>query len=163
MAAVATDRPPRVVLDTNVCLDLFVFADPRCASLQAALRARVVEAVTCAACENEWRAVLDYPQLALDKTVQARALAAFGALVHCLPEVAEPAAPRLPRCADPDDQKFVTLAARAGARWLLSRDRALLALHRRCLREAGFAIVTPQAWRAPAAQASVQGLSANPV
>jgi predicted nucleic acid-binding protein len=92
-----------------------------------------------------------------------RAMAAFDATVRCLPEMPESVALRLPRCADPDDQKFLTLAAHAGARWLLSRDRALLALHRRCLRESGFAIVAPQAWRAPCADAPAQGLSANPV
>ena len=156
--------PPRVVLDTNVCLDLFVFGDPRCAPLDAALRAGVIEAVTCPACEDEWQAVLGYPQLALEKAVRARALAAFGAQVRRLPEE-RTAASRLPRCVDPDDQKFLELAARAGARWLLSRDRALLALHRRCLRDGGFAVLTPQAWNSLDADAGapVQGLSAKPV
>ncbi|MGN2251329.1 putative toxin-antitoxin system toxin component, PIN family [Frateuria sp. GZRe14] len=147
--------PPRVVLDTNVCLDLFVFADPRCAGLAAALQGGAIEAVTVAACEDEWRMVLGYPQLALEEAVRAHAIAAFDALVRRLPE-ARMATVRLPRCADPDDQKFLELAACAGARWLLSRDRALLAWNRRCLREHGFAIVTPQAWRAsyPEAPAS---------
>lgn len=163
--------PRRVVLDTNVCLDLFVFADARCARLASALREGLVEAVTCAACEAEWRAVLDYPQLALDAAARARAATAFEASVRCLPEAVPHAAPRLPRCADPDDQKFLVLAARAHAHWLLSRDRALLALHRRCLRDAGFAVVTPQAWPGPHAGAlvpdgaalRVQGVSAKPV
>ena len=164
--------PPRVVLDTNVCLDLFVFADPRCAGLAAALQGGAIEAVTVAACEDEWRMVLGYPQLALEEAVRAHAIAAFDALVRRLPE-ARMATVRLPRCADPDDQKFLELAACAGARWLLSRDRALLAWNRRCLREHGFAIVTPQAWRAPhpdvgasaaqGADAPLQGLSAKPV
>ena len=154
---------PRLVLDTNVCLDLFVFADPHCAPLQAALTAGAVEAVTDPDCAAEWRAVLAYPQLKLDEAIQRRAMAASEATVRCLPVSLAASALRLPRCADPDDQKFVTLAARAGARWLLSRDRAVLALHRRCLREAGFAILTPQAWCAPVAAAPTQGLSANPV
>jgi uncharacterized protein len=161
-AAARAPAPPRVVLDTNVCLDLFVFADPRCAPLDAALRAGAVEAVTWAACEDEWRAVLGYPQLALEAVVRARAIAAFDARVRRLPQV-RTATVRLPRCADPDDQKFLELAACAGARWLISRDRALLALHRRCLRDGGFAVVTPQAWPAPCPDAPVQGLSAKPV
>lgn len=157
--------PPRVVLDTNACLDLFVFADPRCARLDAALRAGTVEAVTCVACEAEWRAVLGYPQLALEAAVRERAIAAFDAHVRRLPEATQEPTVRLPRCDDPDDQKFLALAARAGARWLLSRDQALLTLHRRCLREAGFAILTPQAWPASQSDADVraQGLSAKPV
>ncbi|MCX7514628.1 putative toxin-antitoxin system toxin component, PIN family [Frateuria sp. STR12] len=164
--------PPRVVLDTNVCLDLFVFADPHCARLEQALRAGTVEAVTCTDCEQEWRAVLAYPQLALDEAARVRAMAAFEARVRRLrPTAAGPA--RLPRCADPDDQKFLVLAARAGARWLLSRDSALLELHRRCLRHGGFGVLTPQAWIASAPDACVsagrdagrpvQGLSAKPV
>jgi putative PIN family toxin of toxin-antitoxin system len=154
-----TASAPRVVLDTNVCLDLFVFADPRCAVLRAALREGAVEAVTCAACEEEWHAVLHYPQLALDAAARARAVAAFDAVVSRLPQLPEAAG--LPRCADPDDQKFLALAARAGARWLLSRDRALLALGRRSLRLCGFAIVPPQAWPQPFGHPDVSGYGAS--
>lgn len=161
--------PPRVVLDTNVLLDLFVFDDPRCAQLAQALRAGAIEAVTCAACEAEWRAVLDYPQLALEPERRTRGMAAFDALVRRLPSPSASDLPRLPRCADPDDQKFLALAASAGARWLVSRDRALLVLHRRCLREFGLAIVPPQPWLAPALpqdgrlDGQTQGPSAKPV
>lgn len=137
--------PPRVVLDTNVCLDLFVFDDPRCAALAEALRSGAVEAVSAAACRDEWQAVLDYPQLALEPSVRERAVLAFDAQVRLLPVTAGSPAP-LPRCADRDDQKFLELAAEAGARWLLSRDNALLRLGRRTLRDAGFAILTPEQW-----------------
>lgn len=153
---------PRVVLDTNVCLDLFVFGDPRCAAIDAALRAGTVEAVTSVACEEEWRAVLCYPQLALDPDARRRASDAFDALVRRLPVTQ---ASGVPRCADPDDQKFLALAACAGARWLLSRDRALLALTRRSVRLCGFAIVAPQAWPSPFGHPDVRGYgpSAKPV
>ncbi|MBP1473259.1 putative toxin-antitoxin system toxin component, PIN family [Frateuria sp. MAH-13] len=136
--------PPRVVLDTNVCLDLFVFDDPRCELLAAALASDAVEAVTAADCRDEWLAVLGYPQLALDAAGRERAVLAFDRRVRALPTV--PCDVRLPRCADRDDQKFLTLAAAAGARWLLSRDSALLELGRRTLRDAGFAILTPEQW-----------------
>ena len=53
-----------------------------------------------------------------------------------------------PRCRDPDDQKFLDLAASSGARWLLSRDDHLLSLARRTRRDGLFEIVTPQAWTA---------------
>ncbi|HEV2538335.1 MAG TPA: PIN domain-containing protein [Frateuria sp.] len=154
---------PRVVLDTNVCLDLFVFDDPRCAGIRAALREGAVEAVTCAACEDEWREVLCYPQLALEPGARRRASVAFEALVRRLPVTDLAAA--VPRCADPDDQKFLVLAACVGARWLLSRDRALLALSRRSLRQCGFAVVAPQEWPAPFGRPDAlgYGLSAKPV
>jgi len=37
----------------------------------------------------------------------------------------------LPRCKDPDDQKFLELAARTGANLLVSKDKALLRLARK--------------------------------
>lgn len=137
--------PPRMVLDTNVCLDLFVFDDPRCAGLAEALRRGAVEAVSARPCRDEWQAVLTYPQLALEPSARERAVLAFDAQVRLLPAATGRAAP-LPRCADRDDQKFLVVAAEAGARWLLSRDNALLRLGRRTLRDAGFAILTPEQW-----------------
>jgi len=134
----------RVVLDTNVCLDLFVFDDPRCAELAGALASGAVEAVSVAECRDEWLGVLGYPQLALDLPVRERAVAAFDAQVRVLSPTG--GNPVLPRCADRDDQKFLALAAASGARWLLSRDNALLRLGRRTLRDAGFAILTPEQW-----------------
>jgi len=140
---------PRLVLDTNVCLDLFVFGDASCATLRDALRAGAVQAVTDAACRDEWLRVLGYPQLALDAARRAAAVAAFDASVRLLPTAGRPvvpAMPKLPRCADPDDQRFLELAQASGAQWLLSRDRELLKLARRTRREHGFDILTPQAW-----------------
>lgn len=140
--------PPRVVLDTNVCLDLFLFADPRCARLAEALRAGAIEAVTRADARAEWQAVLAYPQLPADTGARTRAAQTFDTQVRCLPPAPDAAA-KLPRCADPDDQKFLELAWQSGARWLLTRDNALLALARRSLREHGLAILTPQDWPGP--------------
>ncbi|MEW9625771.1 PIN domain-containing protein [Rhodanobacter geophilus] len=190
--------PLRLVLDTNVCLDLFVFGDAQCAALREALRTGAVQAVTDEACRAEWLAVLDYPQLALDAARQAEAAATYDALLHLPPvdrhgplpspqrkpgssdfdasmhespgsslrssdeEAGTASAPRLPRCRDPDDQKFLELARACGAQWLLSRDRELLRLARRTRREHGFDIVTPQAW-AQAQAGSAGAASAKPV
>ena len=38
----------------------------------------------------------------------------------------------MPHCSDPDDQKFIELAAMAHAQGLVSKDRAVLKLRRRC-------------------------------
>ena len=60
--------------------------------------------------------------------------------------VAEHAEPlELARCRDPDDQKFLTLAAAVRADCLVTRDRELLRLARRCA--ARFAILRPSAFR----------------
>ena len=140
---------PRIVLDTNVCLDLFVFDDPRIARLHDAMHTGEVEAMTDTPCREEWRRVLAYPALALTELRQSAALVEFDRLTTCSDEDALPApadARRLPRCRDPDDQKFLELALRSGARWLLTRDDHLLVMGRRTAREGWFAILTPQEW-----------------
>jgi predicted nucleic acid-binding protein len=58
--------PERIVIDTNVCLDLFVFRDPRWTVLHQALKEGRIEAVTRDDCRNEWLAVLKYDHLPLD-------------------------------------------------------------------------------------------------
>lgn len=140
--------PPRVVLDTNACLDLWVFADPRAAELLAALQSGAVQAVTNGECRDEWLRVLAYPQLGLVEAARRAHAADYDALVACLPDDALPlrADRPLPRCADRDDQKFLQLALTAGARWLVSRDNDVLALARRTRRDGLFEIVSPQAW-----------------
>ena len=155
--------PPRLVLDTNVCLDLFVFGDAQCVALREALGAGAVEAVTDETCRTEWLTVLDYSQLALDAARREAAMAAFDAQLHLLPAAGRRCAAgvlKLPRCRDPDDQRFLELAQACGAQWLLSRDRELLKLARRTRREHGFDILTPQAW---AQVYSAGAASAKPV
>ncbi|MDE2308125.1 MAG: putative toxin-antitoxin system toxin component, PIN family [Xanthomonadaceae bacterium] len=139
---------PRIVLDTNVCLDLFVFREPRCAHLLAALRRGAVQAVTREDCRAEWRAVLRYPRLPVDDALRPSIEAAFDALTRLLPpgELAASDDARLPRCADPDDQKFLQLALAARASWLLSKDKALLKLDRRTRNAGLFRIQSPQHW-----------------
>ncbi len=143
-----TTPVPRVVLDTNACLDLWVFADPRAARLLAALHAGAVEAVTNTACRDEWLRVLQYPRLQLGDVARLAHRRTHDALVRHLDDDAPSLHPdvTLPRCADPDDQKFLQLALSSGARWLVSRDGDVLALGRRTRRDQLFDIVAPQAW-----------------
>lgn len=140
---------PRIVLDTNVCLDLFLFREPLCSHLLAALQAGAVQAVTREDCRAEWQRVLHYPQLPIDEGQRPGLREAFDALVRLLPpeqsEVGEDH-PALPRCADPDDQKFLELALASGARWLLSKDNELLKLDRRNQAAGLFPIWLPQRW-----------------
>ena len=82
----ADDLPvPRIVLDTNVCLDLFLFRDPSCARLLAALRAGTVQAVTRDDCREEWQRVLHYPQLPVGEAMRPGLRAAYDALLQPLP------------------------------------------------------------------------------
>lgn len=139
---------PRIVLDTNVCLDLFVFHDPLCSHLLAALQAGAVQAVTRDDCREEWQRVLHYPQLPIDDRERPVFREAFDALIQLLPPEASTASDdiALPRCADPDDQKFLELAQASRARWLLSKDNELLKLDRRTRSAGLFAIRLPQLW-----------------
>ena len=132
--------PARVVLDTNVWLDLLVFEDPGVAPLRAALEARSVEAVIDADCEAELVRVLGYrfygEHLPAEK--QQAALEECRRIATRV-ERAECNAP-LPACRDPDDQKFLELALAARADTLVTKDDALLRLSDRGL---PFRIVNP--------------------
>ena len=142
-----SDAPLRFVLDTNVCLDLFVFGDPQCASLLAAVLTGEVELVTREDCRDEWLAVLGYPQLKLDEARRTQAIGVFDTHVRKL-SLTDPGNAALPRCRDRDDQKFLELAHQAGAVALLTRDEELLRLARRAKREGLFAILPPASWQA---------------
>ncbi|WP_211462016.1 putative toxin-antitoxin system toxin component, PIN family [Collimonas silvisoli] len=140
---------PRIVIDTNVCLDLFVFHDPRWAGLMSALESGKVEAVTRADCRQEWQMVLHYPHLPVSDDTRPVFNAEFDALITCLPAAAlTPRTDiRLPICTDPDDQKFLELALGAHASTLITKDKALLKLARKTAKAGLFAIIPPQAWR----------------
>ncbi|MGZ5200001.1 MAG: putative toxin-antitoxin system toxin component, PIN family [Telluria sp.] len=147
----------RIVLDTNVCLDLFVFHDPRWALLAAAIEAGELEAVTRADCRAEYLIVLKYPHLPLDDEKRAQAASRFDALIKV--EAPNQKAIRLPVCSDKDDQKFLELARDAGAQVLITKDKALLKLARRAAREGLFRIMSPEAWTKSQLQAG--GISSS--
>ena len=125
-----TPVPQRLVLDTNVVLDLIVFHDPGVEHLAEAIRSGAAMPVTTRECLEELRRVLAYPALKLDAPAQNDAFERYRAQALLIGDSAEPAPAALPRCADPDDQKFLELAQRAGARFLLTKDKALLRLAR---------------------------------
>ena len=133
---------PRVVLDTNACLDLFVFASPRSARLRELIESGALLCVTREDCREEWRRVLRYPELKLDEARCVALEVIYDGFAIMLPD--DRAAPtKLPRCRDPDDQKFLELARDAGAVALVTRDAELLVLARRVARAGLFRIVEP--------------------
>jgi putative PIN family toxin of toxin-antitoxin system len=134
----------RIVLDTNVCLDLFVFHDPRWASLLAALESGAVQAITRADCRDEYRVVLHYSHLPLDEQSRPRSADRFDALVQLVAPAPKPV--RLPVCSDKDDQKFLEVARDAGADILITKDKALLKLARKTAQAGLFRIMVPEAW-----------------
>ena len=121
---------PLWVLDTNVVLDLLHFDDPASRPLLQRLEAGQAACAVNAATFDEWQRVLAYPEFSLDATGQAALVARYHALSCRVPP--KQAIAGLPQCSDPDDQMFIELAAACGAQALVSKDRALLKLRRRC-------------------------------
>ncbi len=136
----------RLVLDTNVWLDWLVFNDAALAPLKAQVGCGAAEIVMDAACDMELVRVLGYPlqKWTLDEATRSACIAHFRSIVR---SVDTPAAQKLPACRDPDDQKFLILAAGTGAHCLVTKDRDLLKLAKR--RHAlPFHIVTPAGFSA---------------
>jgi predicted nucleic acid-binding protein len=130
MAAVGPVPAP-IVIDTNIALDLLVFADPCWAALHAGLAAGGLRWIATPAMRVELARVLGYPLIARRLLRDARApeavLAAFDAAARTV-EAVPPRAPFV--CKDADDQMFIDLAVAHRAR-LLSKDRAVLSMRKR--------------------------------
>ncbi len=141
---------PAIVLDTNVVLDWLVFRDPSCQALGEAIEQRRISWLADAGMRAELDEVLRRgvgasraPDLGvIDLIWQRHAVmldrsavtsnSSVGAATPC-------------RCSDPDDQPFIDLALESGARWLLSRDLAVLKLAREA-RSFGLEILSPAVW-----------------
>lgn len=138
MARELTAAPPAagsgraLVLDTNIVLDLLVFADPATAPLQVLTQSGALRWIATAGMRTELERVLAYPQIAPRMAFYGltteQVLARFDAGVQTVD-----AAPRATAvCKDPDDQPFIDLAA-AHCAILLSKDKAVLQLRKRLL------------------------------
>ena len=141
---------PRVVLDSNIWVDLLVFRDPFVEPIRAALMAGTIATVIRADCREELRRVLAYPQFARFAVDIDSALAQVDALVTLepLPGEADANAIRLPKCKDTDDQKFIELAHFARVALLVSKDKAVLKLRSRLRRSSGVEVLPPKAFAA---------------
>jgi predicted nucleic acid-binding protein len=136
--------PAGAVLDTNVVLDWLVFGDARVAPLVRALTTGSLACHGTPAMRDELARVLRSPALQRWQPDGEWVLATYDSHVGRWEGPCPAAGPSL-RCRDSDDQKYIDLALRSGARWLVSHDRALLDLDRRA-RPRGFGIVTPARW-----------------
>lgn len=128
----------RLVLDTNVVLDLFHFADPAALPILAAIESGRARCYANGAGLEELERVVGYPEFAMPAAAAAALVERYRGLASLA--AADAPLPALPKCRDPDDQKFLELAARIEADLLVSKDKALLKLRRRGL---AFGIVTP--------------------
>ena len=119
-----------LVLDTNIVLDLFVFADDAAQPVRSGLEDGGLRWLATDAMRDELERVLAYAQivtrLAFYRLSAVDVLATFDRHSE---RVGVPAKAPV-TCRDPDDQKFIDLAVAHGA-VLLSKDRAVLALKKR--------------------------------
>lgn len=152
----------RVVLDTNVVLDLFLFGDAASLDLRDALQAGDIQWIATAHMRAELLRVLDYPSVRAQaerfKVETDQVLAAFDRWS----EVMAPAAPAQTfTCSDPDDQPFVDLAVAHGV-WLISKDKAVLQVARALrLRGAAARVMPPREFALAQANAGLRpGLGA---
>jgi putative PIN family toxin of toxin-antitoxin system len=135
--------PAKVVIDTQVVMDWLVFRDARAAPLVQALEAGSLHWIGRPRMLEELLHVLGRGIASgyapdLDFVQQ-------GFAQHCRMIEAEPAPAVRLVCRDKDDQMFIDLAIAERAQWLISRDRAVLALAKRA-RAHGLEIATPEAW-----------------
>ena len=130
---------PLLVLDTNVVLDLLHFEDVIARPILEALQNGQVDCAVTKETLEEFRRVLTYPEFKLAPTNQAMLFDIYQSLAKTVAAVSS--AMELPLCSDPDDQKFLQLAASSHAHTLVSKDRALLKLRRRCAPR--FQVMTP--------------------
>ena len=135
--------PPAVVLDTNVVFDWLVFRNPGCALLAAAIEDGRLQWIATQAMQDELAHVLSRGVA----SAYSPDVPMINATWHRLARIVEPPLPTLVprlRCTDPDDQKFIELALH-GARWLITRDRAVLKLGKRAA-ALGVTFTTPERW-----------------
>lgn len=141
-----TVKPKLAVIDTNVMLDWLVFSNPAALQLGTAVLAGHWAWHRSPPMLEELQAVLRRPLPERWEAARKHALTididSIGTEWR-IPD-ALPAAHSLV-CRDAADQMFIDLALCCGPAWLVTRDRALLALRRRAALR-GVVIVTPEQW-----------------
>ena len=126
MNTALTEMKPRLVLDTNVILDLLVFKDPSTEPIQVVLDAKLVEAVRTEASMLELMDVIQRPNFKLSKEQQQIILKQWESSSRLLDNSAIESAPFT--CRDPDDQVFIDMAFSIRPALVLSKDLRVLEL-----------------------------------
>ena len=109
--------PARVVLDTNVVVGVFVFADPLLVALREALDQGDIIALANDETLAELERVLRYPELRVDEARAVLVAERYRALCTTVGPDQQPGPlMRLPLCRDRDDQKFLVQIGRASCR-----------------------------------------------
>jgi putative PIN family toxin of toxin-antitoxin system len=129
----AQELLPKVVLDTNIVLDIWLYQDPATPILREALENRRLQWLVTNPMREELLRVLHYPHIAVR---MQSALVSVDSFMAVFDEFAhmQAVAIRAPYvCKDADDQKFIDLAV-ANTALLLSKDKQVLKLTGRLAR-----------------------------
>ena len=128
-----TAAPVRVVLDTNIVLDLWLYKDAGTPALLKALETKTVQWLATQVMRDELERVLAYThivkRLAFSQLTAQDILAQFDAYAQLMPIAGK--APFV--CKDSDDQKFIDLATDHKTQ-LISKDKAVLTMRNRMAR-----------------------------
>ena len=120
------DSPTRVVLDTSVVVSALVFEAGQLAWLRSAWRKERIKPLVSKATVTELLRVLAYPKFRLSPDEQEILQADY--LPFCESVPATVPASRVPRCRDPFDRPFLSLALAGRADFLVSGVDDLLVL-----------------------------------
>lgn len=134
----------RLVLDTNIVMDMLHFADRRTQKIQAAIEAGQVACFTDSQCLAELERVTGYPEFGLDESGRLSLMQRYREFVTVCDATSEEGYV-LPRCRDADDQKFLILGVRCSAQALITRDKLLLKLANHRHKPPPYAILTAAA------------------
>ena len=118
----------RVVLDTNVLVSALLFSRHRMSWLRRAWQTGQIQPVMDRSTAAELLRVLASPKFQLTDAEQEELLADVLPYAQTVTQTDDN--PSWPRCTDPNDQMFITLAVSAHVDALVSGDAALLALGR---------------------------------
>lgn len=124
---------PTVILDTNILLDILVFDDQRAHPLRAALSGQELDALVTEDTLDELMDVISRPQFSLDKQKQAEILLQWQSWSRLVKQSDLQVAPW--KCKDRDDQVFINLAFSFKPSTLISKDKLVLKLAKRAIKE----------------------------
>ena len=116
----------RVVLDTNILLDLLYFKDPSIKSLQEGIETGLLEVWSCEAIFEEYTDVIGREQFKMSTEEQENLSQAFQKLHEGTFTNPLKSAPF--KCSDKDDQIFLDLALSLAPCILISKDKQVLKL-----------------------------------
>lgn len=133
------------MIDTNALLDWLVFQDRTALAFGAAISDGRLAWLATPSLLDELRLVLARPLAERWEPARKRALTVGLAPLLTMCVSPAPAHPAL-ACRDASDQMFIDLALANAPCWLITRDRALLALQRRAA-ASGVSVGTPAQWQ----------------